>query len=449
MQLTLPTTNRQALRSLWQLGAPVTFQALLASTLGLLDTVMVSGVGPAALGGVGLVGRVMFVVMMIVAGLSSGTAVLVAQYSGAGRRHAIRGPVAISALLSVCLTLPMLLIALVAPVWFCSWLSPDAAVVTQAARFLSWGALMGPLGALTMTLAATLRSLGNTRTPMLAGVAALGLNTLLNFLFINGHFGLPAFGVAAAAVATTMARLVELALLWHVCRPGAVWRLVRILRWAHARLVLRSGGPLIFKEIAWAGGVLASTLLISRMGTVPLAAYNLVLPVEGIMISVVAGCGVATGILLGHAIGAGQFLDARDTANRMLRLVSSGALLVGVLMALIVQLVRLSGGLQQAIGPELYQDALNCLSIICLAFGAKSHNTMVSVGILRSGNDGKWLMWADIISMWLINVPLVAFVVLVCQWQLPAVVGVMVMEEVLKVAMFGWRVRSGKWLQRL
>lgn len=433
---------------LWHLGAPVTLQSLLAASAGLLDTLMVNGVGAAALGGVGLVSRVFFVMNMILVGLSSGVGVLVAQYSGAGRLRAIRGPVTTAIGVGLLLTLPMSLVALFAAHGFTQLLSPDHEVAQAASIFLYWSAAYAPLSAVSMTLAAVSRSSGNTRKPMWAGITGLLCNTLLNFLFIGGHFGFPAYGVAAAAVATSAARVLEIAILLSGLRYGPLQRLHSAIRRQDVRRILHGSGPLMLKEIAWAGGILASAVIISHMGAEPLAAYNLIVPVEGVLVSVVGGCGVAAGILLGRAIGAKTFEAANQAAERLRRLVARWAFLLGLLSAGLVQIILLSGCLRHTIAPALHDLALNALSVLFLAFGARAHNGMVSLGILRSGNDSRWLMWVDICSMWLFNVPMVAAAGLLLHWPLPAVVAVMMMEEVFKVAVFRWRVRSGRWIHR-
>jgi len=447
--MSLPTTNRGVLLTLWKLGGPVTIQILLSSALALVDTLMVSGVGTAALAGVGVVGRVYFVLGMVLAGLSSGTAVLVAQYAGARRLRAARGPIFLAVLLGLALTLPMTVVSLLWPREIAALLSPDAAVIDAAATFLFWSAFVAPLTAITSTLGAVLRSTGNTRLPMWAGLAALGVNTVLNVLFINGNFGMPAYGVAAAAAATTVARIVEMIWLTIALKPGPLLRLHAGLRRRDADLVMGSSGPLMLKEIAWAGGILASTLIISRMGEKALAAYHLIVPVDGVMISAVVGCAVATGILLGHALGRSAFGEAADSARRMLRMVSRSAFALGIVLALLVQGLRHAGWLEGAIDPVLHDDALDALTMLCVGFGARAHNTMVTLGILRSGNDSRWLFQVDLCSMWLVNVPLVAFAALVLHWPLPAVVAVMTLEEVCKVWLFGWRVKSGRWLQKI
>lgn len=443
--LGVPADDRGAARALWRLGAPIATQAIVSSLLGFLDTLMVSALGAAALGGVGLGGRLLFVLTMMLVGISSGVGVLVAQFAGAGRRRAIRGPVTAAALLGIVITLPFAALCALAPHMLADWMTPDMDVAQHAARFLQWGALYAPLTAVALVLGATVRSLGDARTPLVAGLVALAINALLNFLFISGRFGLPAYGVAAAAVATTLARVVEIAWLLVVLRPGAL----RPSRRRDARLVLGIALPLMAKEIFWAGGLFATALIVSRMGTVPLAAFNLVAPIEGVLMSVFVGCGAACGILLGHALGRRAFDDAYAAALRLLRLVPRWAFVTGLVVAVLAQAAKALPMPGDWLPDEVLTLALDTLTVFCLTIAARTHNTMVSIGILRSGNDVAWLMAVDFASMWLVNIPLVAIAALVLQWPLPAVVGVAMLEEVFKVALFRWRVRGGKWLKAI
>lgn len=438
----LPTDNRGTAQALWALGGPVAIQSLLTSCMVFLDTLMVSALGPAALGGVGLGTRALFVITMILVGIASGTSVLVAQYCGAGRSRAIRGPVTAAIGLGVLVSLPAALASLFAAPTLAGWMSPDPDVAFETATFLTWSAAYTPLTAIALILGATCRSLGNTRSPLWAGLVGLALNALLNYLLITGRFGLPALGVSAAAIATTLARVVEIVWLLWAMKPG----FPRWMRGHEAKLVWQTSLPLILKEVFWAGGIFASTVIVSQMGKIPLAAFNLITPIEGIMISSFVGCGVASGILLGHALGRRAFAEAYATATRLRVLVPRWAMILGGIMAILVQLLRESGWLHGLISPDIHDLALNSLTVLCIAVGARTHNMMVSLGILRSGNDLTWLLLVDLCSMWLLNIPLVAFTALVLKWPLPAVVSVMMLEELLKVLIFRWRVKSGRWM---
>ena len=66
--------------------------------------------------------------------------------------------------------------------------------------------------ALTNAYASTLRETGETTVPMTAGVVAVLVNLVLNYVLIFGHFGAPEMGVRGAALATAISRYVELAI---------------------------------------------------------------------------------------------------------------------------------------------------------------------------------------------------------------------------------------------
>lgn len=406
---------------------------------------MVTSLGTDALAGVGIAGRMLFVVTMVLSGLSGGAGLLVAQYAGAGRLHEARGKVAAALGFGLLLTMPLALTSLLAAGELAAWLAPDPGVAAAAAEFILYACAYAPASAISTVLAATLRSTGNTRAPMWAGATALGVNTLLNYVFVLGHFGASSHGVAAAGLATTAARCVEIAWLAFLLRDHLGLRLQR----HDAVLVAGSALPLVVKELCWAGGLLASGLIVSRMGRLPLAAFNLITPVEGIFVSIFIGCGVATGILLGHALGRRDFEGALRTAERLRQEISRMGVLAGVAGAVLIEAARMSGVLASLVDPALHDMALDSLAVMFLFIGARIHNMMASFGILRSGNDVRWLMAVDLCSMWLINVPLVAAAALWFRAPLPAVVAVMMFEELLKVGVFRWRVRSGRWLNSL
>ena len=80
-------------------------------------------------------------------------------------------------------------------------------------QYLGW-ILLGLLPfALSQVYSGTLRETGETIVPMIAGVAAVFVNLIFNYLLIYGSFGLPKLGVEGAAIATVLSRYVELGIL--------------------------------------------------------------------------------------------------------------------------------------------------------------------------------------------------------------------------------------------
>ena len=121
------------------------------------------------------------------------------------------------------------------------------------------------------------------------------------------------------------------------------------------------------------------------------------------------GIGNAAAIMLGNRIGAGDFEDAMDYARRFLFLAIGGALVMGFVIfvsrGMLVSLYQISA--------EAQQDALSVLAVMSVVLWLKAANMMMIVGILRSGGDTRFALFADIGAMWLLGVPIALFAGLV------------------------------------
>lgn len=434
----------------WRLVAlawPVALQGVLAAAFALVDTLMVASQGAAAMGGVGLVGRLYMFFGMALGGLAGAVGLLATQRLRSAPQSALAATGA--ALWLSVLTLPWVALAAAWPQAVAGGLAPDAEVVGAASEFLRYSAPFLFFSALAGVLGAHARALGDTRRPLLAGLLALGVNTLINVLFIEGRWSLPGFGVAAAGAGAALGRLLECIWLWRSLDPQTRAALAARCAPPALREVVAHALPLATKELVWAGGTLAFALLIARLGPTPLAAFNLVLPIEGLLISGVFGVAIAAGIVLGQQLGQGDFSGARDAAAAILAWLTRWVMVASLLLALVLAVLLVTDSRWPGVEPQVGRLALQALLVFSVGFAAKAHNTLVAVGILRCGGDNAWILWVDLCSMWLFSVPLVAIAVLLFQWPLAAVFALMLAEEVVKVALFRRRVRAGRWLRRV
>jgi Na+-driven multidrug efflux pump len=152
--------------------------------------------------------------------------------------------------------------------------------------------------------------------------------------------------------------------------------------------------------------------------------------------------GNATAIMIGNRIGAGDLVNASVYAGRFVRL----AILVGIVAGLLILIA--AGPILDLykVSPETRDLAHAILVVMACVLWAKASNTVMIVGIMRSGADTRFAFVADVVPMWLIGVPMAltgAFVL-----HLPAVlVYVMAMsDEISKFFISLWRVRSGRWI---
>ncbi len=201
--------RRQVLGLAW----PVIGENLLETLLGIVDTLLVAGLGTVALAGVGSGLQIMFFVMSALSALSIGSSILVAQAVGA-RNFQRAGQLARQSLMwSVVFSVPLALagVALADPVMALFGLAPDVAHI--GAEFMR--VTMGTVVVLVALFigGGVLRGAGDSRTPMIVTSIANLVNVGLAYGLIYGHFGLPALGAVGSAWATFLARALALVLL--------------------------------------------------------------------------------------------------------------------------------------------------------------------------------------------------------------------------------------------
>ena len=173
----------------------------------------------------------------------------------------------------------------------------------------------------TQVYASSLRETGDSVKPMLAGILSVFVDIIGNYLLIYGNFGMPKLGVQGAAIATVLARVVEMSIvvIWaharkrkHVFLQG-LYRTMRIPA-DSAKKMIRKGLPIFFNEFLWAGGLAALTQCYSIRGLQIVAGLNISNAICNLLNVVFVALGSAVGILIGQTLGASQYEKAQKDA---------------------------------------------------------------------------------------------------------------------------------------
>lgn len=444
-----PTPLRAHWRQLLQLGWPVSLQAVATSSFALIDVAMVQTLGAEAVGAVGLAGRALFVLTMLLAGLANGAAVLLSQHAGRGEVLPGARLLRWVALATLAITLPACAFALLAPEAVARALVDEPAVQQPLADFIHAVALSIPLSALTLALATASRCWGDSRSPMAAALIGLLVNAALNAVLIFGLLGAPAMGVAGAGWATSLARALELALLLAVMsRPGMPARaLLAGLRDRHWRSpgLITMAAPFMLQELVWAGSGLVYGMVFGAMGASSLALVSLIAPIEGLLVVCFLGGAVASGILVGRLLGQHNFGEADALAHLALRRMRRAALPVAALGAVLAGLVA------QRLPWLADQQGLlwTMLVLSALTVWVRVQAMTLVLGILRAGGDRVGVVAVEVGGTLLLGVPLVMLAGLRWGFTLPQVYALLLALEALKVLAFRARMRSGVWRRSL
>ena len=442
--------DREYLESLYKIAAPITIQYFMMNFLNMIDVMMIGQLGDAPVAAVGLGNQINFVLFLLLFGISSGASVFAAQYWGKKDTANIRK------VLGVCLIASLLGGTIFAIVVFCmpgmalSIFSKDPEVIRLGSEYLKIAGLSGIGLAITSSYAAILRATQNVKLPMVATIIALSLNTVLNYCLIFGNFGFPRLGVEGAAIATAISRTLEsliLIFLTYYRKTPAAASIRELASFDRAYLsnYFKISLPVIINELFWSLGITVYSVVYARIGTESIAAFNIALTIERLAFVFFIGIGHACAIMVGNQIGAEEEQKAYLYARRTLSFSAVGAVGMGIII------IAGSSGILSfyKISDTVYIYAKNILLFSAFSLWMKTINITLIIGILRSGGDTQFGMYLELLTIWLIGVPLALLGAFV--WHLPVylVYLLILAEELVKLVVGISRFTSRKWIHNL
>jgi MATE family multidrug resistance protein len=398
------------------LAIPVVLSELGWTAQGIVDTIMVGRLGPAAIGAVTLGNAVYFTPVLFCFGLLLGLDTLVAQAYGRRDHDECHRWLAQGIYLACILTVPLMLLLFAASYGFAPF-GIHAEVAVPAAsylRILTWGTLPLVFYGATRRY---LQGVGQVRIISVTIVAGNLLNWFANWVLIYGKLGFPALGVNGSALSTVISRIfIALAL------SAAAWRYERrrghplFQHWAGpslarlrqlAGLGLPAGGQVLLEVGAWN----LVTLFAGRLSAVALAAHSIVFNYGSLSFMVPLGIGSAAAVSVGHAVGAGDGGRARRAGWLALGLGTGFMLLAAVVyLGLPGPLVAL-----YTRDPQVMALGRRLLWVVA-AFEIFDGIQTVSTGALRGLGETRVPMLANLVGYWVLGLPLGLTLCFVLHW---------------------------------
>ncbi|WP_319757381.1 MATE family efflux transporter [uncultured Sphaerochaeta sp.] len=442
--------RRDFFQKMVTIALPVVFQSLLTNSLSFVDTLMIGQLGESSIAAVALGNQMFFLISVLFFGVCSGSAIFLSQYWGAKNETNIQRVLGLSFSLAGASALLFALASLFIPRQIMHIFTTEAEVVNQGIAYLRIVGISYLFTAISQVLATALRVIGYAKIPLQVALFSLTLNAGGNYLLIFGIGPFPELGVAGAATATTISRLVEvIALLWIVYHrhPVIAIRSREAFRWNKTFLlhIIPTSMPVIINEFFWALGMATYKVAYSKMGIEAIASINVAESVGNLFFVLMMGISNATLIMIGVKIGEKQRLLALLYARRFI----TTALLVGLTMGIFEFLFAPLFTSFFNISDRVRELAIYCLSINAALLPIKSINMVIIVGILRSGGDTKYSMFAEMFGVWAVGVPLAfigVFLLHLNTWQLYLLLG---MEEVTKLFIGLYRIKREAWINDL
>lgn len=395
------------------IAVPMIIQNGITNFVSLLDNIMVGRIGTEQMSGVAISNQLMFVFCLCVFGAVSGAGIFAAQFHGSGDYRGVRSCFRFKIMICT-------LIAIASGILFFAcgdtlislFLTEDA--TGDIAATLGYGfdylkiMIIGLLPfTLTQAYSSTLREVGETKLPMYAGVAAVFVNLVFNYILIFGKFGAPALGADGAAIATVISRFVELGIVViGTHRNDDTYRFIHhAYRSMHipsslVRGIMIKGMPLMVNELLWSAGVSVIVQCYSTRGLSVVAGYNIASTAINLFNVLFMAFGNSVAIIVGQELGAGKKEKAMDSARKLI--------VFSVIVALIVSLCI---AVTSPFIPMLYNTEDNVRSIatslliaaaICTPLHAFAHASYFTI---RSGGKTFITFLFDSVYTWGLSVP--------------------------------------------
>lgn len=439
-------------RSVILLSLPVAAQMLMQSMLGMADVIMVGDLGSSAIAAVGFAAKIHFLLLVLMSGLATGCSILVAQYTGAKDFASCQRTLAVTLFVGTVVMLPFTFAFGFAANTWVNWINPDPQVVHLAAQYLIITAPSLLLVQWIVIYEASLRALGSTTMPLVAGVFAALLNIAGNYALIGGNWGFPALGVAGAAWATLGSRALQLMIVvgWIYFKKHGFALTFSQMRMALDKIqihrYLAFSLPLVANYAIWAVGNSTYHLVTGYAGTEALAVMGVIVPIESAFFALFVGLANASAVLIGRELGAGN----NETAWHLHRFFDRITFILLIIFCTSLWFLRpwvlTIFDQLDATSTELL---FNTLGIFCLLVWVKIINMMRIIGVLRAGGDNRFTLITDTIVMWVFGLPIYIAAVFLTKLSFVYLYALMFFEDGLKFIPVIRRIASRKWMNNL
>ena len=435
---------RRAFSTAW----PAMMEMFFVTLAGMIDTMMVGGLGSYAISAVGLTAQPKFIGLTLFFGINVAVSALVARRKGENRPEDAQEIVwtAIRMTLILCAVITLVFVVFAPQMMQLAGSNAD----THEAAVEYFRIIMGGIffNVVTMVINAAQRGSGNTRLSMTTNLTSSIVNVIFNYLLIGGRLGFPAWGIRGAAIATVLGTVVSAVMAFlslfrrnSYIRFSAMRRLGLRMKKECIRSIWRLAGTSSLENIAMRVGFLATALLAARLGTDEFAAHNIGMNLLGLAFSFADGMQVAAVALTGEALGAGHKEDARRYGSICQR--------IGFIISVALSLFLLLGGRWFF---SLYFREPHILDmgvVICryvMVIVLLQISQIIYTGCLRAAGDVRYTLVAALISVALIRTLVTLLLVSVFHLGLHGIWLGVLSDQLSRFTFMRHRFRQGKWV---
>ncbi len=425
-------------------------QNVVTISVNLADNVMLGGYSEAALSGVAAVNQIQFVYQQLLLALGDGLVIFCSQYWGKRQTEPMRKISSVA--MRAGLFIAVVLFAAVSffPREAVGLFTTEESIIREGAAYLGIVKYTYVFFAVTIILLATLRSVETVKIAFWLSVMAFCVNCCINYVLIYGRFGAPELGAKGAAIGTLAARIAECAvLLVYIAKKEKklhlqlkdYFRADRLMAGDYFRVCL----PMLVVQGLWGLNTALQTVILGHMSAAAIAANSAASTLFLLVKSMSVGASSTASVIVGKTIGTGNIPLVKHYSSIMQRMF----VVIGLVSGLLLFLIRIPVMTLYDLSPEameMMNTFLIILSVVCVGM---SYQMPTNNGIIRGGGNAMFVVKMDLVSIWMIVIPLSFAMAFVVKASPAVVVCCLNADQIFKCVPAFLESHYGNWIRKL
>ncbi len=444
------TQERSFYKEFFILYVALVLQNVVTLSVNLTDNIMLGAYSETSLAGVAAANQIQFVYQMLLNGFGEGMVILGSQYWGKRQIEPMKRIAAMTMQHGLVIMAILFIVISLFPEWAIGLFTTDQPIIAEGADYLSIIRFTYIFFAITQLLLAILRSTQVVKIALYLSAMAFFVNCGINYVLIFGNFGAPEMGTAGAAIGTLAARILETTvLILYIIKTEKNLRMKlrdffhfdRTLWKDYMHVTL----PILITNGLWGANTALQTAILGHMTAAAIAANSAASNLFLLVKSTASGAASAAGVVIGKAIGIGDMERVKDYARRLQKLF----LVIGICSGILLFFLRIPVLSLYDLKPETKEMANTFLIILSIVDVGMSYQMPTNTGIIRGGGDTMYVVKLDLVSIWLIVLPLSFFMAFVVKAPPAVVVCCLNADQIFKCVPAFIRCNSWKWIHRL
>lgn len=440
--------NTRQLARVLKTAWPAVFESFFISLAGMIDTLMVSGIGSEAVAAVGLTTQPKFLGLSLFIAVNVAVAALVARRKGEGDRKRANETLAEAVLLTMLcgIVISILLVIFADGIIDLCGSSED----THDGAVVYFQIIMGGMifNIVSMVINAAQRGAGNTKIAMYTNTISSIVNIMGNYVLIGGHLGFPKLGIRGAAIATVFGTVIACSVsILSLFRKDSflsipyIWKEKLWKQYQSVKIILRLASSVFTEQILMRIGFMSTAIMAADMGTAAMAAHQVGMNALSLSFSLGDGMQAAAVSLIGQSLG-----ESNQKQAKKYGFLCQG---IGIAMAVFMALFYLF------FGKTLYGLFFEEEHIVAMGVGITrliivivlfQISQVIFNGCLRGAGDVVYTMISSCISVTFVRTIASYVFCYVCGWGIYGIWMGIMFDQLCRLLFSSIRFRSGKWM---